>query len=185
MELLLASLFGILFGFVLQRVGAADPDKIMNMLRLRDLELMKTILFAIGLSSVLLFAGIAMNLIPADHLSIKPMYAGVTIGGMILGLGWALSGFCPGTGVAALGTGRKDAAFFFLGGLVGAALYMVMYASLKDSAMMQPLFGGAVTLAANEKSASLFSEYSGFLIAGIVGVSLMAIAAVLPNSLRK
>jgi uncharacterized membrane protein YedE/YeeE len=185
MELVTASIFGILFGFVLQRIGAADPDRIIAMLQLRDLTLMKTILAAIGFSSTLLFIGLAAGWIPADHLSVKPMYAGVTIGGMILGLGWSISGFCPGTSMAALGTGRKDAVFFFLGGLVGAGLYMVMYASLKDSSLMQPLFGGAVTLAANVKTASLFPEASGALVAAVVGIGLIAIATLLPVSLRK
>jgi len=185
MEIVLAIIFGTLFGFVLQRVGAADPDKIINMLRLKDLELMKTILLAIGVSCVLLFAGIAVDVISVDHLSVKPMYAGVTIGGMILGVGWAIAGFCPGTSIAAIGSGRKDALFFFLGGLVGAGVYMAMFANFKDSSMMQPLFGGAVSLAANAKFASIISDVNGVVVASVIGLLLITVAAMLPMSLRK
>ena len=53
-------------------------------------------------------------------MSVKACYLGVLIGGLILGLGWAHSCNCPGTGVAA--TGRIDARVFLLGGLVFIAI---------------------------------------------------------------
>ena len=61
MELILALFLGTLFGFVLHRVGASNPENIINMLRLTDLHLMKAILFAIGASSSVLFIGMAIT----------------------------------------------------------------------------------------------------------------------------
>ena len=108
---------------------------------------MKVILFAIGFSSLLLFILLTMNAIDLGHLSIKPSYFGVILGGAILGLGFALGGYCPGTCVVALGRGRKDALAFVLGGLLGAFVYMLVFGLIKDSVLFNPIAGGAVTIA--------------------------------------
>jgi uncharacterized membrane protein YedE/YeeE len=127
---------------------------------------------------------LSTGVIEAGHLSIKSMYTGVLFGGMILGFGWAISGFCPGTGVVALGSGRVDAFFFVLGGLAGAALYMVMYGSLKTTFLMQELFGGKATLVVTAKSTPLLDmSWSPWLAVGI-GVTMLVIAKILPGRIR-
>ena len=184
MDIILAVVIGTLFGFVLQRIGAADPDKIIGMLRLTDLHLMRTIFAGIGISSALLFIGMTAGVIDPGHLSVKSMYTGVIIGGMLLGLGWALSGFCPGTGVVALGTGRIDALFFILGGLGGAAVYMMMYGSLKSTFLMEKLFGGKSTLVLTGKSTPLLEmSWSPWIAVGI-GIMMLIIAKLLPERIR-
>ena len=55
MIIILAIILGTAFGFALDQAKASDPEKIINMLRLKDFHLMKVILFAIGFSSLLLF----------------------------------------------------------------------------------------------------------------------------------
>ncbi|MEA2061106.1 MAG: DUF6691 family protein [Thermodesulfobacteriota bacterium] len=112
MTIILAVVLGIFFGFALQRVGATNPQNIINMLRLKDLHLMKAIFFAIGISSIFLFVLMAVGVINAAHLSVKSSYIGVIIGGALLGLGFAVAGYCPGTSLGALAEGRKDALFF-------------------------------------------------------------------------
>ncbi len=184
MDIILAIFIGTIFGFVLQRIGAADPDKIIGMLRLTDLHLMKTIFAGIGVSSALLFIGLITGIIDGGHLSIKSMYTGVIVGGMLLGLGWAISGFCPGTGLVALGTGRIDALIFTLGGLAGAGLYMIMYGSLKGTWLMQKLFGGKATLVVTSKSTPLLDMNWGPWLAVGIGVTMILIAKLLPDKIR-
>jgi hypothetical protein len=183
MDIILAIILGSLFGFALHRVGATNPQIIINMLRLTDLHLMKVILFAISISSTLLFAGLAIGAIDPSHLSVKTSYWGVIIGGAILGIGWALAGYCPGTGVAALGDGRKDAIFFVVGGLFGAYLYMVIYSKLKGLALLEKILGGKVTLAAtpHESFGAIITGIPGVVVALIVALALGVIAWKLPS----
>lgn len=95
MKIILAITLGIFFGFTLQRVGANTPQNIINMLRLKDLHLMKAIFFAIGISSTLLFLLLAFGIIDSGHLSVKSSYIGVIVGGAVLGLGFAIAGNAP------------------------------------------------------------------------------------------
>lgn len=184
MDIVLAIIFGFLFGFVLQRVGAADPDKIIGMLTLRDLHLMRAIFMGIGLASVLLFVSLQIGLVDVGHVSVKKMYTGVMVGGLLLGFGWAISGFCPGTGVVAAGAGRKDAIVFILGGLVGAGFYMSSFKYLKDGWLMESLFGGKATLVTTGNSVALLDAPWSVALAIIIGLVMIVVAAKLPEKFR-
>jgi uncharacterized protein len=184
MTILLAIILGILFGFVLQRIGAADPDKIIGMLNLNDLHLMKAIFAGIGISSSLLFLGLMLGFVDVAHLSIKSMYWGVIIGGMLLGFGWALAGFCPGTGVVAAGSGRKDGLFFILGGLVGADLFTGFYSLIENTWLFEKVLGGKITLVETGTTSSLLEFSNNQIIAIVIGMVFITIAYLLPNKLR-
>ena len=181
-HVILAGIFGLLFGFILQKSGASNPQRIIDMLRLKDFHLVKVILFAIGLSSLALFALSTLGIIDA-HFSVKTAYVGVMVGGLIFGLGWAVSGFCPGTSVAALGTGRKDAFIFVGGGLIGAFIFMLIYGSIKDTALFDKLFGGKATLANTgvEKYTTLIDTIPATYVAGGIAVLFIALAFLLPE----
>jgi uncharacterized membrane protein YedE/YeeE len=62
------------------------------------LHLIKAISLGIGISSLALFVLLAIGIIDASHLSVKSSYVGVVVGGAILGIGWSIAGFCPGSG---------------------------------------------------------------------------------------
>ncbi len=183
MNIVLAIILGLLFGFILQKAGAANPQRIIGMLRLNDLHLMKVILFAIGISSLTLFILLGTGIINSGHISVKSSYLGVIVGGGIFGLGWAISGFCPGTSLVAAGAGRKDALSSIAGGLLGAFAYMLMYASLKSSFLFNKL-GDKITLATtgNEKFAVLLPNLPAIVVAGSIAIVFMAIAWKLPDN---
>jgi uncharacterized membrane protein YedE/YeeE len=191
MNIIYAIIFGTLFGFVLHRVGASNPQRIIDMLRLKDFHLMKAILFGIAVASSLLFIGMAAGIIPPSHLSVKATTWGVVVGGLILGLGWAVGGYCPGTGVAALGDGRKDAVFFVIGGLAGAFIYILVHGHLRmaDSqgmtvGLMRYILGGKSTVAvtANPNFPIIIDSIPGVWVALCIAVVFALVAWGLPKS---
>ncbi|EDZ46978.1 conserved hypothetical protein [Rhodobacterales bacterium Y4I] len=182
--ILLAIVIGAAFGAVLDRIGASNPTYIGKMLNLTNLNLAKAILLAIGTGSVLMFGGQMAGLVDVGHMSVKAAYAGVFLGGLMLGAGWALAGYCPGTGVVAAASGRKDALFFIAGGLLGAAAYMVTYPAWKASGLLDGFAGGKVTLGTVPGA-----EYDGLtalpgdLLGIILGLGFIALAFALPERL--
>jgi uncharacterized membrane protein YedE/YeeE len=182
MTIFLAIILGILFGFALQRVGATNPQNIINMMRLKDLHLMKAIFFAIGISSTLLFLLMTVGVIDVGHLSVKSSYIGVIVGGALLGLGFAMAGYCPGTSLTALADGRKDALFFVGGGLIGALIYTLVYGSIEGTWLFNTIAGGKVMLATgSDKFQALLPFIPGTLLAAVIGIAFMLIAWKLPD----
>lgn len=181
--IILAIVIGGAFGVVLDRIGATNPKYALKMLALTNLHLMKTILLAIGVAAVAMFAGQMAGLIDVAHMSVKSAYLGVFIGGLMLGIGWAVTGYCPGTGLSAAATGRKDALFFIAGGLLGAAAYMVSYSWVKSTGVLADMFGGKATVAAvpGADYPSLFAGLPGDVVGIVLGLGFIAIAFALPN----
>lgn len=183
-SILLAVVIGAAFGAVLDRVGASNPNAINRMLNLTDLRLAKSILLAIGTGSALMFGGQMLGIVEVGHMSVKTAYAGVFLGGLMLGAGWAASGYCPGTGVVAVASGRKDALFFVAGGLLGAAAYMLTYPAWKASGLLDKIAGGAVTLGnvPGSKYESL-TALPGDVLGLVLGLGFVALAFALPERL--
>ncbi|MFC3615868.1 YeeE/YedE thiosulfate transporter family protein [Lutimaribacter marinistellae] len=183
-SILLAIVIGAAFGAVLDRIGASNPNWIGRMLNLTNLHLMKTILLAIGIGSALMFGGQMLGLVDVGHMSVKAAYAGVFIGGLMLGAGWAVAGYCPGTGVVAAASGRKDALFFIAGGLLGAAAYMVTYPTWKASGLLDSFAGGKVTLGTVPSSKfDGLTALPGDVLGLVLGLAFIVIAFALPDNL--
>jgi uncharacterized membrane protein YedE/YeeE len=180
MELVLAILLGGLFGYALYSVGAASPKNLIAMLRLENLTLMKIIVFAIGFASALLAVFSMLGWLNPAHLSVKATNLGVLIGGLLFGVGFGTVGTCPGTCVAATGSGGYAKAFSaVLGGLLGAWTFSMTYAFWKSTGMFAVMDLGKLTLfRISDKYPSVFSiGYIGLLV---VGILFMAAAWLLP-----
>ncbi|MBI5871389.1 MAG: YeeE/YedE family protein [Actinobacteria bacterium] len=137
-------LTGIAFGVILQRVGASSFEMIVNMLRLKDLTVMKFFFLAIGVGSLGIY--LTESLGGTVHIGIAPLYLiGITVGGLIFGVGWAVSGYCPGTSLVALGEGKTDAAVTIFGGLVGALTLALTWDWIEPN-LVEPLNYGPKSL---------------------------------------
>jgi len=117
-----AVVFGFLFGCLLQRGGVTDYNVIVNQFRFKDFTVLKIMLTAVvvgGIGVAVLHAGGHANL----HIKASPMLS-IVVGSAIFGVGMVLYGYCPGTGLAAVGTGSLHA----LAGLAGMMLGGILYA---------------------------------------------------------
>lgn len=120
-QLLLAVLFGLAFGWLLQKSGVAKYHILMGVLLLQDFTVIKVMVTAIIVGMAGLFILNAAGLVELK--SKETVYGANIIGGLVFGAGFALSGYCPGTGAAALGQMNYDALFMITGMVVGSYLY--------------------------------------------------------------
>ncbi|MDO5561017.1 MAG: YeeE/YedE thiosulfate transporter family protein [Oscillospiraceae bacterium] len=184
MYTVLAIITGGFFGFSLYITGASMPKKLISMLRLQNLTLMKTILFAIGSASVHLAITAIFGWFQLSHLSIKAVNLGVIIGGLIFGIGFGSVGTCPGTCVAASASGGlKKAVAAIAGGLFGAFAFTLSYKGLKNIGLFDTMNLGKLTLfrISDEYDSVLNIGYPGLLIMGLLFV---AASLLLPEKLR-
>jgi uncharacterized membrane protein YedE/YeeE len=111
-------LIGAAIGFVLENGGLANPRKLTGVFLLRDFtvpQVMPTaILAAMGGMVVLSLFGFDT----AKAFTPDTMYMGQAVGGFVFGVGFYLGGYCPGTSMVALGSGRLDA-LPFMAGMIG------------------------------------------------------------------
>jgi uncharacterized membrane protein YedE/YeeE len=120
-QLVLGLIFGIVFGFLLQKGGVAKYEVLMGQFFLTDFTIIKVMLTAITVGMVGIFSLHALDLV---KLHVKPTrYAANIAGGLIFGVGLGLLGYCPGTGAAALGQGNYDAIAGIVGLMAGSYLY--------------------------------------------------------------
>ncbi|WP_418316983.1 YeeE/YedE thiosulfate transporter family protein [Piscinibacter sakaiensis] len=120
-QLVLGLGFGIVFGFLLQKGGVAKYEVLMGSLLLTDFTVFKIMLTAIAVGAVGIFGMHALGLVKL-HVK-KTQYAANIIGGLTFGAGFALLGYCPGTGAAALGQGNLDAIAGIIGMMAGSHLF--------------------------------------------------------------
>ncbi|WP_418965107.1 YeeE/YedE thiosulfate transporter family protein [Cetobacterium sp.] len=181
---LLGLILGVLFGLGLYYAGATNRVVISNMLKLKDLTLMKIIIFAIGFSMSLLYISVALKIISIDHFGIKPMNIGVVLGSAILALGFGMIGLCPGTAIASFGAGYLKSIYVILGGIIGAFLFTISYPILKSIGLFKEMLGGQTTLFfLSEKYNFIF--YGTPWIGVFIGFVLIVVSLIIPYSLEK
>ncbi|MBI1257883.1 MAG: YeeE/YedE family protein [Chloroflexi bacterium] len=124
---IVALVLGVFFGFALNKAGLTKYHKIVNVFRLTDLAVLKFMLTTLVVSMAGLYTLRGLGLVTFP--SVPATYiVGNVVGGLIFGVGMALSGFCPGTCAAGAGEGKLDYLIpGLLGFLVGAGIYGLTY----------------------------------------------------------
>ncbi|MCP4146708.1 MAG: YeeE/YedE family protein [bacterium] len=123
-SLLIAFVIGIGFGFFLEQGGFGNSRKLALQFYFRDLTVFKVMFTAIitAMTGLILFN--AFGWLDLDMVYINPTYIwpGI-IGGLIMGAGFVIGGYCPGTSFVGLATLKTDAIFYLIGAFFGIFIF--------------------------------------------------------------
>jgi hypothetical protein len=131
-SLVLAFVLGLGFGFALERAGFGSARKLAAQFYLYDMSVFKVMFTAI----VTAMLGVTylgwLGWLDLGLVYLVPTHLGPQVlGGLVLGVGFVIGGYCPGTSLAALATGRFDGVLYALGIFAGTFAYAEVYPSIK------------------------------------------------------
>ncbi|MCB1142962.1 MAG: YeeE/YedE family protein [Leptospiraceae bacterium] len=117
-------LIGIGFGAVLEMSGFGDSRKLAAQFYFKEMRVLKVMFTAIIVALVLIFLSTSFGLLDFRNLYVNPTYLmpGI-LGGLIMGVGFIMGGFCPGTSLVATSTFKLDGLLFFLGVITGVGVF--------------------------------------------------------------
>ena len=117
-------LIGVAFGATLETAGFGNSKKLAAQFYFKDMTVFKVMFTAIIVAGTLIFLSSAFGLLDYNLVWVPPTYLwpGI-VGGLIMGVGFIVGGFCPGTSLVAMATGKIDGVFFVLGVLTGIFLF--------------------------------------------------------------
>jgi rhodanese-related sulfurtransferase len=132
LNILSALLIGIAFGYVLEQAGFSSSRRLVGLFYGRDFTVLRVFFTA----AVTALAGILIlgstGLLDLDLVYVNPTFLWPALaGGAIMGLGFVLGGYCPGTSVCAAAVGKKDGIAFVVGSFLGVLAYGEAYPALE------------------------------------------------------
>jgi uncharacterized protein len=135
-SLLVALGIGFLFGFVLERAGFGDSRNLTNIFYFRDMRVLRVMFSALTTAMVglvvLSWAGLFDYSVLLEYSLLKTYLWPQLVGGILFGLGFVMGGYCPGTAVVGITSGKLDAVVFIVGMIFGIWVF----------ALGMPLWGG-------------------------------------------
>jgi hypothetical protein len=124
-------LCGLVFGFALERAGFASACKLTAQLRFRDWAVFNVMFTAILVSAFGLWLLRLAGVLSADEIYVPTTYLWATLlGGVGVGAGMAVGGYCPGTSVVGFMSGKIDGLVFLVGIIFGTWFFASAYDTL-------------------------------------------------------
>ncbi len=166
-EMVLAIVVGIGFGFVLERAGFGRADNLASIFYGRDFRVMRVMFTAIVTAMIGVYFLDLIGFMPIGEIGLLPTYLlPQLVGGLLLGAGFIIGGYCPGTSLVAIASGKIDALIFVGGIFLGSAAFTLSYPTLAN-------FHGSTSM-----GTLLIHEWMG-VPSGVVvlGVALFAVGA--------
>lgn len=124
LRLLTGIVIGFGFGFVLERAGFGNARKLAGQFYMEDMTVFKVMFTAILVAMVGLYSLASLGMVDMSQIWISPTFIPAqAVGGFLLGIGFIMSGLCPGTSVVSMVSGRIDGWVTFVGIFIGIALF--------------------------------------------------------------
>ncbi len=123
-----AFIIGLAFGFILEQAGFSTSRKLAGVFYGYDFVVLKVFFTAGITAATAMFFMKYLGWIDFNFLYINPLYVwSAIIGGVIMGVGFIMGGFCPGTSFAAAVIGKIDAIVFIAGMFLGIFIFGTFY----------------------------------------------------------
>lgn len=128
LNFVVAILIGIAFGFILEQAGFSTSKKLVGLFYGYDFTVLR-VFFTAGVTAMIGVIALGhFGLLDLNLIYINPTFIwSALLGGVIMGLGFILGGFCPGTSVCAAAIGKIDAMIFVAGGFLGVFAFAEGY----------------------------------------------------------
>lgn len=133
MNLIIALFIGFGFGFVLEQAGFSSTKKLVGLFYGYDFTVLR-VFFTAGVTAMIgvIFFHYAA-ILDLSMIYINPTFLRSSIlGGVIMGAGFIIGGFCPGTSICAASIGKLDALLFIFGGFLGVFAFTESYPLIKN-----------------------------------------------------
>jgi len=124
LNLVIGLFLGMAFGFTLEQAGFSTSKKLVGMFYGYDFTVLR-VFFTGGLVAMIGVVAFAhFGLLDMSLVYINPTYLwSAILGGLIMGLGFVIGGFCPGTGICAAAIGKIDGIIFVIGTIFGVVVF--------------------------------------------------------------
>jgi len=123
-EMMLSVIVGFGFGFVLEKAGFGRSDNLAAIFYGRDFRVLRVMFSAIVTAMCGLYLLDLSGVLPLSSIGILDTYLGAQlIGGLLFGFGFIVGGWCPGTSIVGIVSGKIDALLFIGGLVIGSTLF--------------------------------------------------------------
>ena len=131
-------ILGLIFGYVLENAGFGSGCKLTAQLRFQDWAVFKVMFTAILVSAGGLYLLQGLGVISVSDMFIPSVFIwGSSLGGVLIGVGMAVGGYCPGTSIVAFFSGKLDGLIFVLGIALGTLGFNSVFSSVEGWAWKQ------------------------------------------------
>lgn len=162
---LVSALIGVGFGVVLELAGFGNAKKLASQFYFRDMTVLKTMFSGILSACLLIFLAASLGYLDFSKIFVNQTYLwpGI-VGGLVMGVGFVVGGYCPGTSAVSAASFKIDGLLFLVGTVVGAGLFA------ETVSLYEPFWNSSYT------ERLLVSDWLGWSIgATVVGVTTLAL----------